>query len=278
MVTENVEVITPEEAQHIMDNKCPDFTNRGISPSHILEIIRQYQTKNWNTEVNPIIFDINDILIDGQHRLLALIKYGKPVSFLVKRGVSREGFKYLDQCKIRSAIDFGVIERKEDPRNCVPVFRWILNYNNTGVPTCIPRAIDKLSEYEVMEWGYESHPEVVDSINIIKGIKNSILIPIRIANYMHYCFSRKDKERATSYMQSILDLSKNTQYETEGLTRAKISKYISKARERHVGPRPLNEHIMVLLVLGWNRISAGSTELTQFSRIPECIKGSYLIK
>lgn len=52
-----------------------------------------------------IMFDINDNLIDGQHRLLAIINTGIPAKFIVVRNLPVEVAQVIDQGEVRDVKD-----------------------------------------------------------------------------------------------------------------------------------------------------------------------------
>jgi hypothetical protein len=59
----------------------------------------------WHLTHQGIAFDELGNLVDGQHRLLAVIESGVPTRFWVFNGVSREAMIAIDMGKTRSAVD-----------------------------------------------------------------------------------------------------------------------------------------------------------------------------
>ena len=83
----NVETITPEIAEAYMErNKI----NRSVSNHTVAKYANDMSNGMWQINGEPIVFDVNGNLKDGQHRLLAVIRAGVPVSMLVVRGVSED--------------------------------------------------------------------------------------------------------------------------------------------------------------------------------------------
>lgn len=73
--------VTPEVAKGLLVNH--NAQNRNENQNHIDVITREMSSGNWQLNHQPIAVDGNADLIDGQHRLAALLKYGKPLPFLI---------------------------------------------------------------------------------------------------------------------------------------------------------------------------------------------------
>lgn len=89
-VTEN---ITPAKAQEYLQTS---IGNRPISNVFVRSYSDTMKKGNWILNGVPIIFDNDGHLLDGHHRLLAVIDAGIPVRFDVSRGASTEAFSTYD--------------------------------------------------------------------------------------------------------------------------------------------------------------------------------------
>jgi len=88
----SVELITPEMAREYLFSQG---ANRNINSTRISDYILRMSRGEWKIG-QPIIFDENNCLIDGQHRLKAVIKYGKPVEFAILKGVPNDSKTVMD--------------------------------------------------------------------------------------------------------------------------------------------------------------------------------------
>lgn len=100
-ITAKVETITPKVAEEFL-NHNPH--NRSLRQKHIDFLSREMATGNWKV-AEPIIIDWNGNLVDGQHRLWAVINADVTVDMLVVRGVDPEVFSVIDQGLLRSIGD-----------------------------------------------------------------------------------------------------------------------------------------------------------------------------
>lgn len=100
-----LETITPEMAEDLLSrNDCPQ--QRNISKMHVQEWARLMRSGQWdNYTPEPIKISENNRLMDGQHRLSAIVEYGSPVQMSVIRGCKQASFKNLDSGRRRAMKD-----------------------------------------------------------------------------------------------------------------------------------------------------------------------------
>jgi hypothetical protein len=97
-----IETITPHIAElYLKFNN----NNRPLRKAHIKELASDIIGGNWQVTHQGIAFDTTGRLIDGQHRLHAIILAGVPIQISVTRGCSASSFSILDRGSSRSASD-----------------------------------------------------------------------------------------------------------------------------------------------------------------------------
>jgi hypothetical protein len=111
----NLETITPIKAQ-IMLKSNPK--NRNINEAHVDFLASQMKSGKWAANGQTVVFDEHDILMDGQHRLNAIVSSGVPVEFLVVRGADPKTMNTIDTGKSRSAGDVFTLNNVMNA-NCV---------------------------------------------------------------------------------------------------------------------------------------------------------------
>ena len=70
--------------------------NRNISNDQVLRYADEMRRDGWLLTHQAIAFDKGNYLLDGQHRLRALIKAERALPFIVARGFARDTFKVCD--------------------------------------------------------------------------------------------------------------------------------------------------------------------------------------
>lgn len=101
-ITTKVETISPNTAIMYLKNAGK---NRKLSEKKVQDYAKQMTDGEWVLNGEPIIFGKSGNLIDGQHRLRAVIYANATVQMLVVRGVNDEYFDSIDSGKSRSLQD-----------------------------------------------------------------------------------------------------------------------------------------------------------------------------
>jgi hypothetical protein len=107
--------ITPQIAAELL---AKQHRNRTISEPSVRKYVGEMHSDRWIAdELSPIVVDEEGRLLDGQHRMRAVVRYGKPVSFMVAVGTlesvdrhSEQRFRsHADRLKIVDGITSGTI-------------------------------------------------------------------------------------------------------------------------------------------------------------------------
>ena len=102
-LTHEIITITPAMASAwLADN---EFDNRSLTDRLVDKIARDIKEDKWIFDGSPIRFDKKGNVIDGQHRLWAIVTAGIPVKSLVIHGLSEESKDIIDTGKSRSNSD-----------------------------------------------------------------------------------------------------------------------------------------------------------------------------
>lgn len=97
-----VEKITPEIAMEYLSH---NVHNRHIINKRVDEFVRRIQNGEFMLTHQGIAFRDDGVLRDGQHRLLAVVKSGIPVSMQVTRGLPDDAILAVDRGESRTVRD-----------------------------------------------------------------------------------------------------------------------------------------------------------------------------
>lgn len=97
-----METITPEIAKTMLGE---NVNNRCISRDNVNLFAREIRNGEWRFNGEAIKFGKDGRLLDGQHRLLAVIAADKPLTTLVIRGLEDETQQTMDSGKTRTLGD-----------------------------------------------------------------------------------------------------------------------------------------------------------------------------
>lgn len=101
-VTHKVQEVTPDLAAKWLET---NIKNRRLSTPRVEKLAAQMKDGLWRFDASPIRFDEHGHLVDGQHRLWALIEADYTTEFLVVRGVEERAMTTMDTGKTRSFAD-----------------------------------------------------------------------------------------------------------------------------------------------------------------------------
>ncbi|WP_066212917.1 hypothetical protein [Arthrobacter woluwensis] len=80
-----------------------NLENRAVSPERVASYALDMTANNWKFTGDPIKFDWDGRLIDGQHRLLAIIRSGCTVRMLIAKGINPTAQTVIDTGKKRTS-------------------------------------------------------------------------------------------------------------------------------------------------------------------------------
>lgn len=104
-----IKEITPQWASKVLETRNPH--NRNVSEPYVKKLARDIQCGSYLLTHQAIAFDTNGDLIDGQHRLHAVVLAQKPVKMLVVSGVEPTAKLNGSSIHTFSVIDSGRARR-----------------------------------------------------------------------------------------------------------------------------------------------------------------------
>ncbi|MGC0422225.1 hypothetical protein [Embleya sp. AB8] len=159
MYTE-VLMVTPELAKAWLKQNA---MNRPLSRQTVAHLVRAIERGEWQLTHQGIAFDQDETLLDGQHRLAAVVKSNLAVQMAVTRGVSRSAFTVMDTGRKRTGRDALTLAGETNSTHLAAALRGLHLYLNqpdtswSGGSTGITN--DQLLRV------LEEHPGMRDAIN-----------------------------------------------------------------------------------------------------------------
>lgn len=174
-------MVTPEMAADILRNH--NHRNRVLSERHVGNLLGEMRAGRWRYTAEAIRFDRDGELIDGQHRMAALARYGKPLVFLTARGFERDAVYTTDQGRRRTLADMMKFDGVTSPNCVAAVINKYFTIKAGGVFMNSERHGDggKGRHSQSSKWNY-SMKEKIDEY------KSSPDLYDRIALYAHRCY------------------------------------------------------------------------------------------
>lgn len=95
-------VVTPDLAAELLKRNT---RNRKISRSVVDKYIAEMKRGEWYPTASGIGFDVDGVLVDGQHRLMAIVESGVSVPMLVVEGLPSRSQEKVDRQRRRTIFD-----------------------------------------------------------------------------------------------------------------------------------------------------------------------------
>jgi hypothetical protein len=122
-----VQRITPAKAEEWL---AANTTNRPLSRSTVRGFAEAMGRGDWLVTHQGVAFDSDGVLVDGQHRLAAVIEADVPVEMTVFSEVEPNTFDVLDTGKRRNAADVLAIEGEKSTIMLAAMVRTVWLYRN----------------------------------------------------------------------------------------------------------------------------------------------------
>jgi len=167
-LTAVVETVTPELAEKYLTNNP---MNRQLHHSQIRLYSRLMREGKWKLIPAPLCFSKEDMLLQGQHRLSAVVDSGTTHDFLVCRGIDKEIFPLLDAGLTRSGSDALFIQGNfSHPELYASLVYNIIRWNAGAFWGHGNKAVSP-SSVETLEYALENKAELSKTVNFMKSVQ-----------------------------------------------------------------------------------------------------------
>jgi hypothetical protein len=235
-------LITPEVAESLL---LLNTRNRPISKPHVTRLIEELKTGRWKVNGDTIKISKTNKLLDGQHRLTAVVKSGISIYAFVIRDLDDDVFDTIDIPKVRSAGNTLSLAGEKNATRIAAALIVVDQYRSGD----IIKLTKKYGNRVVLEL-LAANPLIRDSIQVKHHVvRHANLIPPSVMDACHYLFSLKDRALADEFIEAMIEGStKGTPWHM--LRERLVANATSKAN------LPRN-YIMALCIKSWNSARTG---------------------
>jgi hypothetical protein len=143
-------LITPELASAYLDF---NEENRSVSDRHVDRITDDMEQDRFKITHQGLAFNDHGVLVDGQHRCMAVVRSGKPQWMLVTTGIDREG---LDIGKVRAPHDFKKCVQRISHSSAVKILLGARNLGTTFTASSLKESYNMVTKQNIedhwMQW------------------------------------------------------------------------------------------------------------------------------
>lgn len=236
-------LITPDQAKSWLEL---NVRNRPMIRRIVEEYASDMLNGRWLYNYQPIMFDRDNTLVDGQHRLAAVVASGVSIKSDVVFDCDPGIMNTVDIGAKRTAAQQLTLTDIPHAAGVAAIATFLLNYESGHFTSK-----DALSRPRVLQYVSEHVDELTESArHVAAGWK---LMPMAIAGSMRVVFSRLHKPKAEEFFHLLLS--------GEELT---ASSPIYRLRERLIADRASTRkmprhHVVALVIKAWNAWITGDS-------------------
>ena len=201
--TAELVTITPKMAEEMLGK---NLRNRNPRPSRIATLASAIRSGDWMVTGEGIKFDSSGRLIDGQHRLSAIVEADEPVAMFVFRNLNPDVQMVIDTGAKRSAADalkFAGVAG--EPNVLAAMARIAIIWNEGGYRRAAASSSRReVTNTEVVEWAMEN-PQAADAIPVARTV-GGMGAPISTVSFAAMLLMEIDSEDAAEFFSSIANL------------------------------------------------------------------------
>lgn len=191
-------ILTPEYAAELLHNNT---INRPLKRHQVDFLAREIMNGNWKFNGDAIRISHDGRLLDGQHRLAAVVKAKKAIDTIMIVGLDPAIFHTIDCGVRRNAGDMLAIRGEKNSRN------------NAAALFLVGAILEKNGNlYAMHGWGKSSNSEILKLYDLYPDINQSFIkwgsiskgiVPLSVSTAMHYLFSRKHRDKADEFFSLL---------------------------------------------------------------------------
>jgi hypothetical protein len=185
--------ITPQTAVEMLNQ---NQNNRPISETQVSHLTRAIKEGDWKVNGDMVRISKTGKVIDGQHRLLAVIRSKMAIDSWMIEGLDDDVFDTIDIGKKRSVADTLSCRGEKNTTSLASALKLTARYFAGKVEASMVFSTTDI------EKELEKHPEMRDCIfssSILKG-----LISPSVLNTCNYLFQKKCKTLARLFFERLI--------------------------------------------------------------------------
>lgn len=195
--TASIVFVTPEIAARWLD---ANTRNRNVRHATVSTYARDMHAGNWHLTGESIKFAADGSLLDGQHRLHAIIKSGVTVPMYVMRGITPEAQRVMDTGRKRTASDALAIKGDANSALLAATTRLAL-----GVATEAPDPGRYEATHAEIEAFITEYPNIRESVDFARQVARRTDCPPAVVAYTHWVLSAINRDQASDFWTAAAD-------------------------------------------------------------------------
>jgi len=178
--------------------------NRPIRQVHVRRITREIKEGRWQFNGDTIKIADTNAVLDGQHRLWAVIEAKVPIETVIVRGVPVGAFTTIDT--IRASRSFGDVIAGGGQirhRNAIGgALAWLLRWQSKEGLESYKSPSSRLENSDISQ-AFDNNPGIVRAVEVAQRLRS--LCNPSITAFVYYVLSNRNEELAERMIATLDD-------------------------------------------------------------------------
>lgn len=253
-ITHAIVMVTPEMAERWL---LANTHNRKVRQQTVARYRADMEAGLWTMAADPIRFDRDGVLLDGQHRLIALSELPEVVTvpFLIVRGLPPESQSVMDQGAKRTPGDQLSLAGIKNANALAASVKKLLIWR--GGVLFRDTKLQQITSPQIEQW-VADHPGEVEFFNSIWSVVRQNDAPPSVAGAAALAFAEVDPAQTERFFTLLARGAGG-----EGHPITTLDKRLQ--RHRREGLKMPDRDYLALFILAWNAWRSGK-QMVKFQR------------
>lgn len=236
--------ITPTLAEKWLNQNTH---NRRVRDNAVHGYARDMAAGNWAENGESIKFAKDGTLLDGQHRLHAIVQSSVTLRMLVVTGLETIAQETMDDGRKRSVADALTLRGEHNAAQLAAITRRALMWKQG-----VYRNVGNRPPTNTETLGFlAAHPELRESTSVSVSLRKAVALPASVVGLTHWLFSAIDKEDADWFFERLGTGANLEQYHPVWTLRKRAAEI-----DKEQGRVP-EDMLLAFVIKAWNAFREG---------------------
>ncbi len=196
---QRVEIISPDRARQLL---LLNENNRPIIKANLKKLCRELINGQWKMNGETIKISSDGAVLDGQHRLHAVVQTGISIETMIVYGLNDDVFATIDQGAQRSLSAILSIEKNANAKVCASIVPLLRKYKNNKIPNQFDYG--EISKIESLAFFNENKAVIVRAATFVASNKNlKKIISPGYLGFLYVVFYEIDSSACSDFFNKL---------------------------------------------------------------------------
>ena len=249
-ITARLIEITPKLAAALIEHK--NNHNRAVNNARVDQYANDMRHGEWRVNGEAIKIAVDGQVLDGQHRLLAVLEADTPIQTLLITGLEPETQESMDQGKARGFHDVLKLRGEKDYNVLAAAVRIVCVYERDGVP--FSTGFKTAPSNHAASATLKRNPEIRDACMLANRLRRPWM-PVSTMAALHFLMASADQAGADDFFTKLATGENLDATSPIYVLRERLIREHYTVDERRLQPKVK----MAYAVLAWNAYQDGRT-------------------